>query len=173
MLNNLVVLEAANPTLGNIIVVSLSFLALMVLLKKFAWGSIIDIMHKREEKIANDLDSAEQSRIHATQMEQDREKQLMSSRTDAAEIIRSAKENGEASRQNILNETQNEVVQMKEKAKQDINQEREMAVASIKDEVAQISLELAGKILQEELTPETHEALISQYIKGLGSDYED
>lgn len=173
MLNNLVIAEAPNTTLGSIIVVSLSFLVLMLLLKKFAWGAVTDILHKREEKIANDLDSAEQSRIAAAKMEQERETQLMSSRSDAAEIIKSARESGELSRQNILGETQDEVARMKDKAKTDIDQEKELALASVKDEVAELSLQLAGKILEKELTPETHQALISHYIEGLGSNHEN
>lgn len=172
MLNNLVVAEAGNATLGNIIVVSLSFLLLMLLLKKYAWGSIAEILKKREEKIANDLDSAEQSRLSADKLEKERESQLMASRTDAADIIKNAKENGELSRQNILKDTKDEVARMKDKAKTDITQEKETALASVKDEVAEISLQLASKILEKELTPEAHEAIISQYIDGLGSKHE-
>ena len=41
----------------------------MLLLKKYAWGAIVDILTQREEKIANDLDSAEQSRVAAAKME--------------------------------------------------------------------------------------------------------
>lgn len=172
MLNHLVVAAAPNTMLGNIIIVSLSFLILMLLLKHFAWGAITEILKKREDKISNDLDSAEQSRISAAKMEKEREKQLMSSRTDAAEIIRSAKESSETSRQNILTEAQEEALRYKEKAKSDIQQEREVAISSVKDEVAALSLDLASKILEKELTPEAHEALIAQYIESLGSDHE-
>ena len=73
MLNQLAIAEVGNPMLGNIIVVSGSFLILMFLLKHFAWGPISDILKKREDKIANDLDSAEKSRINSAKMEQERE----------------------------------------------------------------------------------------------------
>lgn len=168
MLNNFVVAEI-NATFGNILVVSLSFLILMLLLKKFAWGSIADILKQREDKIANDLDSAEQSRLSAAQLEKERAAQLQNSRSDAADIIKNAKENGELSRQNILKETKAEVSRLKQKAENDITQEREAALANVKDEVAELSLQLASKILEKELSSDTHEALISQYIEGLGS----
>ena len=62
LLTTLVVGETApSTTLGTMIVVSGAFLILMLLLKKYAWGAIVDILTQREEKIANDLDSAEQS----------------------------------------------------------------------------------------------------------------
>ena len=130
MLNQLAIAEVGNAMLGNIIVVSGSFLILLALLKHFAWGPISDILKKREDKIANDLDSAEQSRINSAKMEQEREQQLLASRSDAADIIKNAKESGE------------------------------------------LSLQIAEKILNKELSPEMHESLINQYIEGLGSSNE-
>ena len=172
MLNQLAIAEVGNPMLGNIIVVSGSFLILMFLLKHFAWGPISDILKKREDKIANDLDSAEKSRINSAKMEQEREQQLLASRSDAAYIIKNAKESGELSRQNILKETQEEVARLKSKAQTDIMLERDTALNSVKDDVADLSLQIAAKILYKELSPEMHESLINQYIEGLGSSNE-
>ena len=74
LLTTLVVGETApSTTLGTMIVVSGAFLILMLLLKKYAWGAIVDILTQREEKIANDLDSAEQSRVAAAKMEKERQ----------------------------------------------------------------------------------------------------
>ncbi|MGQ4823026.1 F0F1 ATP synthase subunit B, partial [Enterococcus faecalis] len=115
MLNQLAIAEVGNAMLGNIIVVSGSFLILLALLKHFAWGPISDILKKREDKIANDLDSAEQSRINSAKMEQEREQQLLASRSDAADIIKNAKESGELSRQNILKDAQEEAARLKSK----------------------------------------------------------
>ncbi|MGV1140040.1 F0F1 ATP synthase subunit B [Enterococcus hirae] len=172
MLNQLAIAEVGNPMLGNIIVVSGSFLILMFLLKHFAWGPISDILKKREDKIANDLDSAEKSRINSAKMEQEREQQLLASRSDAADIIKNAKESGELSRQNILKETQEEVARLKSKAQTDIMLERDTALNSVKDDVTDLSLQIAAKILNKELSPEMHESLINQYIEGLGSSNE-
>ena len=158
--------------LGNSIVDSGTFLILLALLKQFAWGPISDILKKREDKIANDLDSAEQSRIKSAKMEQEREQQLLASRSDAADIIKNAKESGELSRQNILKDTQEEVARLKSKAQADITLERDSALNSVKDDVADLSLQIAAKILNKELSPEMHESLINQYIEGLGSSNE-
>ncbi|MFR3287886.1 MAG: ATP synthase F0 subunit B, partial [Enterococcus casseliflavus] len=76
MLNQLVIAEVQNPMLGNIIVVSGSILLLLFLLKHFAWDAISSMMQKREDKIANDLDSAEQSRLNAAKLEKERQEKL-------------------------------------------------------------------------------------------------
>lgn len=172
MLNHLVIAEVKNPMIGNMIIVSLSLLILLVLLKHFAWNAIITVMRNREDKIANDLDSAEQSRITAAKLEKERQAKLSSSHSEAAEIIKSAKESGEISRQNILSETKEEVVRLKEKANSDISMQKDAAFNEIKDDVADLSLQIAEKILGRELSPENHQALIDQYINGLGSEHE-
>ncbi|MEA4828757.1 MAG: F0F1 ATP synthase subunit B, partial [Enterococcus thailandicus] len=79
---------------------------------------------------------------------------------------------GELSRQNILKDTQDEVIRLKNKAKSDITLERDNALNSVKDDVADLSLQIAEKILNKELSPEMHESLINQYIEGLGSSNE-
>ncbi|MDK2844068.1 MULTISPECIES: F0F1 ATP synthase subunit B [Enterococcus] len=167
-------LAAAKPnsTLGDLIVVTLSFLILLLALKKFAWSSISEIMNKRADKIANDLDNAEKSRNEAEKLAAKRQEQLMNSRSEAADIIKNAKDSGEQSRQNILRETQLEVSRLKEKAQADISQEREHTMNAIKDDVALLSIQIAEKILNKEISTETHEALINQYIEGLSANHE-
>lgn len=169
MITNFVLGEATpSTTLGTIIVVTGAFLILMLLIKKFAWGAITEVLKQREDKIANDLDSAEQSRISAAKLEKQRQEKLLASKSEAVEIIKSAKESGEENRKRTLAETADEVSRLKEKAKNDIAQEHDQALAAIKDDVATLSIQIAEKILIKELTPDAHEALINSYIDGLG-----
>ncbi|MGM0173166.1 F0F1 ATP synthase subunit B [Enterococcus sp. DIV0800] len=166
---NLVIAETVNTTLGNLIAVTLSFVILMALLKKFAWGAVQDILQKREDKIANDLDSAEQSRNKAAELEKERETQLASSRSDAADIIKNAKESGELSRQNIIKDTKEEVSRLKDRAQAEIKDERDNALTSVKDDVAALSLQIAEKILSKELSQDAHQDLINDYMDKLGN----
>ena len=71
-----------------------------------------------------------------------------------------------------MKDTQDEVIRLKNKAKSDITLERDNALNSVKDDVADLSLQIAEKILNKELSPEMHESLINQYIEGLGSSNE-
>lgn len=173
MINHFILGEVTpSTTLGTMIVVSGSFLLLLLLIKKFAWEAISEMLKKREEKIANDLDSAEKSRISAAKLEEERQQKLLVSKTEAADIIKNAKETGNQSRQKIIAETNDEIVSLKEKAHQDIAQKHDEALAEIKNEVAALSLQIAEKILNKELTAEAHETLINSYIDGLGKSNE-
>ncbi len=82
--------------------------------------------------------------------------------------MNTAKENGEKQRQELVQAAHNEVATLKANAQQDIAQERTDALNSAKNDVAEISLAIATKILGKELKAEDQQALIDDYIKGLG-----
>lgn len=174
MLNHLLLLNASgHPTIiSSMFVVTGSFVLLLVLIKHFAWEQITDIFKQREEKISNDLDSAEQSRIQANAYEVEMKKRLSTSQNEAQAIINNAKVVGESNRQTILSETEEEVGRMKTKAQELLAYEREKALAEAKAEVVSLSLQVAEKILNNDLSMENQTALIDQYIEGLGTENE-
>ncbi|MDR1473679.1 MAG: F0F1 ATP synthase subunit B [Lactobacillales bacterium] len=160
--------ENLGATFGNIIIASGSLLLLLFLLKKFAWKNIVEIFEERAQKIAMDIDEAKKANLNAQKLEQERQKQLANSQEEATTILKTAKKTGERNRQNILVETKEEVARFKKKAKADIEQERKEALMKAKDEVSDISLQIAAKILNKELTKENHKTLIDSFIGKLG-----
>lgn len=169
----LIVGNTGSTTLGTMLFVSISFLILMLLIKKFAWGSISNMLETRANKIANDLDSAEDSRIKAAELEKQRNDELLESKNEAAGIIKQAKTSAEKTGLSMIDDARNEAAQIKTKAKKDISIEREQALNSAKVEVADLSIQIAEKILTRELSKEDHTDLINSYIEGLGNNHED
>ena len=106
--------------IGNFILVAGSFLLLIVLIKKFAWGNITSIFEERAKKISDDIDSAESARKNAEVLEQKREEALAGSREEAATIVETAKETAEKNKASILADTTEEVSRLKQKANQEI-----------------------------------------------------
>ena len=66
--------------IGNFILIAGSFLLLVFLVKKFAWGNIVGILDQRAQKISEDIDSAEAARKKAEDLAQKREEALAGSR---------------------------------------------------------------------------------------------
>lgn len=137
--------------IGNFILIAGSFILLLVLIKKFAWSNITSIFEERAEKIATDIDSAEQARQKAEALAQKREDELSGSRKEAKTIIENAKETAEQSKANILADAKLEAGRLKEKANQEIAQNKVEALQSVKDEVADLTVSLAGKIISQTL----------------------
>ena len=154
--------------IGNFILVAGSFLLLMVLIKKFAWGNITSIFEERAKKISDDIDSAESARKNAEVLEQKREEALAGSREEAATIVETAKETAEKNKASILADTTEEVSRLKQKANQEIAQSKADALRSIKGDVADLSIDLASKIIGQTLDKEAQSQLIDSYIDKLG-----
>lgn len=154
--------------ISNFILITGSFILLLVLIKKFAWSNITGIFEERAEKIASDIDRAEEARQKAEVLAQKREDELAGSRKEAKTIIENAKETAEQSKANILADAKLEAGHLKEKANQEIAQNKVEALQSVKGEVADLTISLAGKIISQNLDSHAHKALIDQYIDQLG-----
>ena len=133
--------------IGDFILIAGSFLLLIFLVKKFAWGNITSIFEERAKKISDDIDSAESARKNAEVLEQKREEALAGSREEAATIVETAKETAEKNKASILADTTEEVSRLKQKANQEIAQSKAEALRSIKGDVADLSIDLASKII--------------------------
>ena len=142
--------------IGNFILIAGSFILLLVLIKKFAWSNITGIFEERAEKIATDIDSAEQARQKAEALAQKREDELAGSRKEAKTIIENAKETAEQSKASILADAKLEAGRLKEKANQEIAQNKAEALQSVKGEVADLTISLAGKIISQNLDGLVH-----------------
>ncbi|WP_283580800.1 F0F1 ATP synthase subunit B [Ligilactobacillus aviarius] len=153
---------------GDFLFYLIMFIIMLLIVKHFAWGPVTKMMDKRATKISNDIDSAEKARKEAEDLAAKRQTALENSRTEAAGIIDRAKQNGEQQKASIVDAANEEVKTMKANAKKDIQQEKQDALSSVKDDVAELSIEIASKIIQKELTPESQKELVDSYIEGLG-----
>lgn len=154
--------------IGDFILIAGSFLLLIFLVKKYAWGNITSVLDERAEKISSDIDGAEEARKKAEELASKREAELAGSRTEAKTIIENAKETAEKSKADILAEAKLEVGRLKEKANQEIAQNKAEALQSVKGDVADLTISLAGKIISQNLDSQAHKELIDQYIDQLG-----
>ena len=154
--------------IGDFILIAGSFLLLIFLVKKYAWGNITSVLDERAEKISSDIDGAEEARKKAEVLASKREAELAGSRTEAKTIIENAKETAEKSKADILAEAKLEAGRLKEKANQEIAQNKAEALQSVKGDVADLTISLAEKILSKNLDSQAHKELIDQYIDQLG-----
>jgi len=154
--------------IGDFILIAGSFLLLIFLVKKYAWGNITSVLDERAEKISSDIDGAEEARKKAEELASKREAELAGSRTEAKTIIENAKGTAEKSKADILAEAKLEAGRLKDKANQEIAQNKAEALQSVKGDVADLTISLAGKIISQNLDSQAHKELIDQYIDQLG-----
>lgn len=162
--------HAADPKFngGDILYQLILFLVLLALLKKFAWGPLMGIMKEREEHIANEINAAESSRLETKKLLDEQRELLKEARQDAQLLIENAKKQGDVQRDEIIALARTEAERLKESAKLEIEQQKEQAVAAIRDQVASLSVLIASKVIEKELTAADQEKLINDYIQEAG-----
>lgn len=155
---------------GDIIYQLLMFIILLALLKKFAWGPLMGVMKQREEHIASEIESAEQSRAEANKLLEEQKELLKEARQEAQNMIENSKKHGENQRQEIMEAARQEAERLKENARREIAQEKENAVQALREQVASLSVMIASKVIEKELSAEDQEKLISEYIESAGEE---
>ncbi|MEX2783580.1 F0F1 ATP synthase subunit B [Streptococcus sp. H49] len=157
-----------STTIGNIIIITGSVLLLLVLIRKYVWGQLTGIFKTREEKIANEIDSAEAARQKAEELAGQREHELVQAKGEASQIIDDAKELSTAKGRQIITAAEEEAGRLKTKASQDIAQDKAEALSDVKAEVADLTVLLAEKIMTANLDKEAQSQLIDSYLDKLG-----
>lgn len=146
------------------------FLVLLALLKKFAWGPLMNMMEKREQYVANEIEEAEKSRAEAEEASKEAAEQLNQVRAEAQKMIEDAKAAGSKQEEQIIAAAKKEAERLKEAAQADIQNEKERAIQALQDKVASLSVLIASKVIEKELTEQDQEKLINEYIKEVGEE---
>ncbi|WP_077215062.1 F0F1 ATP synthase subunit B [Bacillus dakarensis] len=155
---------------GDIAFQLIMFIILLALLKKFAWGPLMGIMQQREEHIAGEIGAAEQSRQETQKLLEEQRNLLKEARNEAQVMIENAKKQGDVQREEIISIARTEAERIKESAKVEIEQQKEQAVAAIREQVASLSVMIASKVIEKELSVQDQEKLINEYIQEAGEN---
>ncbi|MGC4040972.1 MAG: F0F1 ATP synthase subunit B [Flavobacterium sp.] len=139
-------------SVGLFIMQTVLFLALIFLLKKFAWKPILDAVNEREEGIKNALLSAEIAKKDMQNLKSDNEKLLAEARLERDNMMKEAREIKDKMINDAKTEAQATGQKMIEQAKATIESEKNAALAELKAQVSTLSLDIAEKLLKEELS---------------------
>ena len=128
------------------------FVGLILLLKKFAWKPILDAVNEREQGIKDALVSAENARKEMQNLQADNQRILQEARNERDNMLKEAREMKEKMIADSKNEAQAQGSKMIEQAKSAIEAEKNAAMAELKMQVSTLSIEIAEKLLKDELS---------------------
>lgn len=164
---NMFVLGAGDEW-GTTIVTLATFVILLALLKKFAWGPLKEVMDKRERDINKDIDDAEQAKINAQKLEEENRKTLKETQDEVQRILDDAKIQARKQHEEIIHEANVRANGMIETAQSEINSEKERALADINNQVSELSVLIASKVLRKEISEQDQKDLVEKYLKEAG-----
>ncbi|MCH8558032.1 MAG: F0F1 ATP synthase subunit B [Balneolia bacterium] len=168
-----------NPVLANALLnfetgivlwVGVTFVLFFVLLKKFAWGPVLQALEQREKSIQESLDSAEKAMSRAEEISRKNDEALRQAEVEAQRLRKEAKEEAEKIRVDLIDKARTEAEAVKEQTLASIEQEKQKAMLELRSHVAELALEAAGKILNAELDEKKNKKLVDDFIDGLSKN---
>ena len=138
------------------------------LIKRFLFKPIREILAKRKAIADAEISDATKAKEEAIAMKTAYEEDMAQAKNRANDIVANAQRNANAQSEEILKEANRQAVAIKVKAESDIAQEKKKAVNEIKNEIGAIAMDIAGKVIEREISESDHQKLIDEYIKNVG-----
>ena len=159
-------MSLVTPAIGLMFWTCIIFTLLILLLRKFAWKPILTAVDDRNEQINSALKAAEKARVEIENLNNDNERILLEAKSERDQLLKEARD----IKDNIINEAKekasNEAENILNAAKSQIENEKMKAITELKNSVAVLSIDIAEKVLKNELKEKSNqEDFINSILK--------
>ena len=143
------------------------FLALLALLGKFAWRPLLEALEKRQESIRRSLDDAAKAKQELERLQVESQRILAEARAEAETIVARTREDANRLRDEMRTKAQQEAANIVKNAGKQIELETARALQQIRHEAVDLSVAIASKLLQRNVSKEDNERLIEDTFRQL------
>lgn len=142
-----------------------TFLVLLMLLAKFAWRPLLEALETRQNAIRKSLDDAQQAQQELERLNLESAQIINRARVEAEAVITQSRSDGDRLREEIRAKARTEADHIVKNAERQIQLETQRALQQIRHEAIDLSVQIASKLLQRNLTKEDNERLIEDALK--------
>lgn len=146
------------------IVTGVVFLLLLLILGRFAWRPIARGLEKREQRIAEEIDSAQQTNVQARQLLGEYQQKLAASGEEIRQMLENARQEAEKAGRAIVEKARDESRAAQQRHLEELERATDDTLKELAERSAGLAVELAGKIVRAQLDPNAHARLIEQAV---------
>ena len=158
-------MDLVTPEFGLIFWTLITFLALLFILKKFAWKPILGAVSEREQGIRDALASAVEARKEMENLQADNERILKEARVEREAMLKEARELKNKMIDDAKQDAKLEASKLITQAQAAIEVEKKAAISDLRSQVAKISISIAEKVVREKLSnTERQEKLVESML---------
>ncbi|MFQ5675577.1 MAG: F0F1 ATP synthase subunit B [bacterium] len=158
-------MDLLSPEPGTIFWTAATFILLLFILKKMAWGPILQALEEREKRIKESLEKADAAQKETEEALAKNQEIMDEAKKEAQELVAKSRKTAETAREEILQKAQTEASTILERAKREISLEREKAIEDIRKQTAEISVMIASKLIGKTLSKDDHKDVIDESLK--------
>lgn len=155
------------PDPGLFIWTIITFLVLLALLVKFAWRPLLDALERRQESIRKSLDDARHAKQELERLQSESQRILAEARTEAQAIVARTRDDASRFREELRQKAQQEASGIVKNAERQIELETARALQQIRHEAVDLSVAIASKLLERNVSKEDNERLIEDTFRQL------
>lgn len=160
-------LDLLLPPTSELIAGIIAFTVVFFFMWKWAWPAINRSLENRQQAIGGQLKEAEATKVEAQSLLDDYRSQLAEAKSEANRIVEEARARAETVRSDLVAKAETEANQIVAKAREDAANEKARALQEARREVADLSIDLAEKVVGENLDREAQHGLIERYLADL------
>ena len=160
--------EIITVNLWQIVVSLLNLLILFLIIKRFLYKPVKNMLKARQEKLDSQYQQAKEHLTNAENAQIELDKKLSDAHNRAEEILSEASLNAERRKEKIVAEARDEADSIVRQAKQNAELEKKKAESEIKLQIVDVSLALSQKLIEREIKEEDHHDLINSFISQIG-----
>ncbi len=146
---------------------AITFVFLLIVLSRFAWGPIVKMLNERARTIQDAIEAAKKERHEAERLLAEQKDGLARAQREAAELARRNQQEVEALRQELTTRARKEADELVATARQQIAEELSKARAELKAQVADLAIDAAGRLVKANLDEKAQRKLVEEYIAQL------
>jgi F-type H+-transporting ATPase subunit b len=156
-----------NPDPGLLIWTVVTFLTLVFLLKKLAWGPLLTTIEERESRMRSDLEKTQAARAEAERIKSEFEAELAGIQAKSRELLAQAGKEGEALRARLKAAAESDAYKIREKTMVELADEKERLIYDLRREVANLSVLAAERLMRKSVDEQVHKSVLDAFFKDL------
>ncbi len=155
------------PDVGTVFWTVLTFVILAILLGRFAWKPLLQVLQERERMVRESIEQAQKARAEAEEAVRRNQEILAGARRETAAIIEQGKREAETLKIEILAQARKESQDLVEQGKRQVQYEQKRAVEELRRQVADLAIQAAERLITRSLDDKKQRELLDEYVRTL------
>jgi F-type H+-transporting ATPase subunit b len=152
------------------VLLMISVLVMFTFLSYLLFNPVRDFLKKRQEKIKNDIDTAQKDKEAAAELKADYDGRIREIDKEAEAILSEARQKALQNEAKIIEEAKEEAARIIERANRQAEQERKAAADDMKKEMIQVASLMARKIVAQTVNTQIQDSLVEETLKEIGDE---
>ena len=158
-----------SPNGGLMFWTLLIFGALLLILRRYAFGPLLAAVEARELALEETIKAAKADRDAASALLAEQQAALAKSRAEALQMIADGRTAGEKLKADLLEQGRQQQTELLERARRELSSEKDRAIAELRKEAVELAIKGASRVIEKNLDDAGNRQLVESYLATVGT----